>query len=463
MARRLARVVERPVKKSPSVAILGGGLAGMAAAFTLARAGWRDVTLIESGPELGGLAATYRHGEAFYPLAYHHILHRDRALLWMLEQLGALPQVRWRKIRMLFRVGGRLYDLAHPVDFARFPMGALDKLRFARLMLRCFGKSDWDDWNERSAAELVDGWGGAGVRAALFESLCRLKFDRPAEEVSGAWLGARLHYREGSAPLGYIPGTNWTKTLCEGLARSLMEQGVELRLGRRVVALRAEGSRIQEVVLDDGSSLAPEMVVSTLPTEVYRSLAPDDESRGLAEIRYTAVVSALCVTRQTIEPDFYWMNLASLKRSASGLFRLESLNPSIGAAGESCLNFVTHVPSKDHPYFGQSDDELMNGFREDFQSIFGFRLEAEWTRLHRLSMYSPIFLRGYRNPPVCSESFGNVYFAGNYRTFPSIASTGTAMAAGFSAGAAMLESRGGSSDVESGVDAFRLAAMPRAR
>jgi hypothetical protein len=49
-----------------------------------------------------------------------------------------------------------------------------------------------------------------GVRAALFEPLCRLKFDLPCEEVSGAWLGARLHFREGSAPLGYIPKTNWT-------------------------------------------------------------------------------------------------------------------------------------------------------------------------------------------------------------------------------------------------------------
>ena len=38
----------------------------------------------------------------------------------------------------------------------------------------------------------------------------------PASEVSGAWLGARLHYREGSAPLGYIPGANWTKVLCDG-------------------------------------------------------------------------------------------------------------------------------------------------------------------------------------------------------------------------------------------------------
>ena len=38
-----------------------------------------------------------------------------------------MPDVRWRRVNMLFRVGGRLYDLARPGDFLRFPMSALDK------------------------------------------------------------------------------------------------------------------------------------------------------------------------------------------------------------------------------------------------------------------------------------------------------------------------------------------------
>ena len=43
----------------------------------------------------------------FYPLGYHHILHRDRVLLYFLDLIGALPDVRWRRIRMLFHLGGR--------------------------------------------------------------------------------------------------------------------------------------------------------------------------------------------------------------------------------------------------------------------------------------------------------------------------------------------------------------------
>jgi uncharacterized protein with NAD-binding domain and iron-sulfur cluster len=50
-----------------------------------------------------------------------------------------------------------------------------------------------------------------------------------------------------------------------------------------------------------------------------------------------------------------------------------------------------------------------------------------------------VFGREYRNPPVRSETWRNVYFAGNYRTFPSVASTGTALASGLEAARAVLE------------------------
>ena len=81
-------------------------------------------------------------------------------------------------------------------------MSLADKARFVRLMATAFAKRDWSDWQDRSAAELIDECAGPGVREALFERLTRLKFELPCAQVSGAWLGARLHFREGSAPLG---------------------------------------------------------------------------------------------------------------------------------------------------------------------------------------------------------------------------------------------------------------------
>src|SRR5262249_4995718 len=203
--------------RNPSMVVLGGGLSGVAVAYALARAGYEDVTVLESGSSLGGLAGSFERNGHFYPLGYHHILHRDRTLLFFLDLIGALSDVRWRRIKLLFHVDGRFFDLSSPVEFFRFPMGYMDKLRFVRLMARAFRVQDWPAGLDRSAADLVDQWASPGVRHAIFERLCRLKFERSCDQISGAWLGARLHFREGSAPLGYIPNANWTKVLCDGL------------------------------------------------------------------------------------------------------------------------------------------------------------------------------------------------------------------------------------------------------
>lgn len=446
---------------SPSVAILGGGLSGMAAAYTLARSGITDVTLIERGPALGGLAGSFEQDGHFYPLGYHHILHRDRPLLFFLDLIGALPAVRWRRVRMLFHLGGRAYDLGSPLGFLAFPMSLRDKAGFVRLMLHAFGKRDWSDWHDRSAADLVNRYAGSGTRAALFERLTRLKFELPCDEVSGAWLGARLHYREGSAPLGYIPEANWTKVLCDGVTRLLAEHGVKVRLATSVERLVARDGRLRAAELSTGERIEADLFVSTVPTEVYLRLAGSDQTAELERIRYSALISVVCATRQPVDPRTYWINLASLDRTACGIFLLSSLNPTIGRPGDTCVNFVTHLRGRDRPLFRASDDELLARYRADFKAVFGFELEPFWTNVARVPMYSPVFRRGFRNPPVRSEQWPNVYFAGNYRTFPSIVSTGTALGSGLETGQAILAHLGKHTDLPAGAAGFRLEAMPR--
>jgi len=418
--------------------------------------------VIERGDRLGGLAGSFERDGHFYPLGYHHILHRDRTLLFFLRLIGALPDVRWRRIRMLFRVGGQLYDLGSPSGLLRFPMGVSDKLRFLRLMLFTFGKNDWADWQDRTAADLVDAWGGHGVRRAIFEELCRLKFELPCDGVSGAWLGARLHFREGSAPLGYIPNANWTKVLCDGLTRLLTDLGIRVRLRESVVKLHTRGDRVYEIELASGERLSADVFVSTIPSEVYLTLLPGDETPHLATIKYTALISMVCATRQTIRPDFYWMNLASPRHTASGIFLLTSLNPTIGRPGDTCVNFVTHLHDRTRPLFGAPDEELLRRYRGDFRDVFGFDLDPFWTNVARVPMYSPVFTPSFRNPPIRSATWRNVYFAGNYRTFPSIVSTGTALRSGVEAGHTILEAHhAGATDLPDALAAFRLRGMPR--
>jgi hypothetical protein len=202
--------------------------------------------------------------------------------------------------------------------------------------------------------------------------------------------------------------------------------------------------------------VAGDVFVSTLPTEVYSRILAEDCTPGMKAIRYTALVSAMCAMRGTVNRDFYWLNLTSLDHSACAIFVLSSLNPTIGAPGETCVNFVTHLRSACDPFFARSNDDVTAAYARDFEKVLGTRPTFSWTRVARIPLYSPIFDRDYQNPPLRSPTFSNMYFAGNYRTFPSVASTGTALHSGLETGSDILRGCGQRSDILERVAAFRL-------
>jgi protoporphyrinogen oxidase len=309
------------------------------------------------------------------------------------------------------------------------------------------------------ATDLIDSWASPAVRHAIFEPLARLRFEVSCDDLSAAWLGARLHHREGSAPLGYIPEANWTKVLCDGVSRLVEQAGVRVKLGARVSALRVREASISAVETADGETIEGDLFVNNLPTEIYRMLRPDDQTPALDAIRYSALLSFICATRQPRLPDFYWLNLSPGETTACAIFQLSALNPSIGASDERCINFVTHLRSRERPLFRLPEDELRTLYEADFRRVFGHPLEPIWTHLTRVGLYAPIFYRGYRNPPVRSSTFANLFFAGNYRTHPSIASTGTALGSGLEAGRAILRAHGEETDLVELTSSFRLRSM----
>ena len=67
--------------------IVGGGLLGMTLAHRLSQRG-EKVTLLESGAELGGLAAAWSVGDLVWDRHYHVILLSDSHLRGLLAEIG---------------------------------------------------------------------------------------------------------------------------------------------------------------------------------------------------------------------------------------------------------------------------------------------------------------------------------------------------------------------------------------
>ena len=134
----------------PSVAVVGGGLAGLAAGCALSGAGFR-VSLFERRSYLGGRASSYQHpgtGEVV-DNCQHVLLGCCTNLIDFYRRIGAADKIRWYRRLTFIEPGGRRSTIEPGVlpapfhsagSFLRAPCLSLaDKLAIARAMLALTG------------------------------------------------------------------------------------------------------------------------------------------------------------------------------------------------------------------------------------------------------------------------------------------------------------------------------------
>lgn len=100
-------MTSRPIP-SPSVAVIGGGLAGLAAGCALADSGFR-VTLFERRPYVGGRASSYQHPgtNEVVDNCQHVLLGCCTNLIQLYERLGVQDRIRWYDELTFLEPGGR--------------------------------------------------------------------------------------------------------------------------------------------------------------------------------------------------------------------------------------------------------------------------------------------------------------------------------------------------------------------
>jgi protoporphyrinogen oxidase len=420
-------------------AVIGGGMAGMAAALTLAEHG-QAVTLVEAADHLGGLASSFERDGRLMPLGYHHILSSDSHLLAFLARFGLLKDVHWKRLEMGFSVEGQIHGMANLSDFAKFPLPWRVKARMAARVATA--------WVPMSEDEPASAWltrvAGKQAVESFFDPLTHIKFGLPTSGLSAAWLRERLAAGEAGCRYGYMPNADWVSVVVQTLHERLQAAGVRIlmRTAAGTLELNERRDRVHRIALTNGELLKPRSVVAALAPPVLCRLTPDAPDPHLSSIDYSGVVSTVIATHQHVPLDRYWTNFIRPTWSFGGIFRLDLLNESLGHPGVKLLNFCTHVRQGKGSFLHLNAADIEERYISDFETRFGIRMEPEWIHTSRIPMYSPVFVNGYTNPPVQHRLLSNLFLAGNHRTFPVLATTGSAMGSGVEAAAAVLSSPG---------------------
>ncbi len=106
------------------IAIIGGGIAGLTAAYDLARDGKHAIHIYEAGAQVGGLATGFRGRPAWeWPLErfYHHLFTNDDAIIGLTEEIGAGHLLEIHRPTTVMHYRGTNYPFDTPLRLLMFP------------------------------------------------------------------------------------------------------------------------------------------------------------------------------------------------------------------------------------------------------------------------------------------------------------------------------------------------------
>jgi len=409
------------------VAIIGAGVAGLAAAHDLARAG-REVVVYEAAGEVGGLAAGFKapHWDWTLEKYYHHWFASDKEMLGFIEELGWSERVIFRRPYTVIYWDGKFY----PFDsifttipkflLTHFPLPDVVRYGIAGVYLRYLAK--WQPLEKVTADEWTRRWFGQRVYDLQLKPLLVGKFgERYYKVVNMAWLWARLKSR--TTRLGTFEGG--FQAFLDKLADHVRSQGSQIRLSCPVKSIQiAEpgAPRRLAVETEDGVEHFDDVISTSSPALMAR-LAPDLPDAYSANLRKLksmgAVVLILSLKHQLT--GYYWHSLPK-EAGYPFLALVEHTNfMDREHYGGDHIIYCGDYLDADHEYFKLSKEELLERFLPGI-ARFNPNFDRSWIKdawLWKTPYAQPVPLVNHSdNVPPLRTPVPGLYFASMSQVYP---------------------------------------------
>lgn len=416
---------------SDRVAILGGGIAGLASAYHLLEAGLQP-TVFEASDRLGGLGAAFEHDGVAIDRFYHVLLDSDAELCALISAMRLDDQLVWRETGMGFHLGGHLYPFNTALDLLRFralsPLARLRTGAGAFYMTRL--KRHGLDLDEVTAADWLRRLFGTHIMAAIWEPLLRAKFGDRAETVPAYWLWNLLNReKNGDQEIkGYLRGGY--ATLAAALSRHLHDHGAIVHLdtpARRIAADRAG----VEVETERGGRERFAAAISTLPLPQLAAVAAPQLHAVIPQpdLRYQGVVNVVLLLRRPLD-RFYWTIVVDPRFPFQGIVETTHVLPPEWTGGHH-LVYLMNYCAADSPLYRRDDAQLRQDAIAGLSHLFpDFRAaDAEAIYVFRAPYVEPVWPLGYlRTRPPHRVADTRLYLCTTAQAYPRVTAWNTSIA-----------------------------------
>ena len=377
------------------IAVIGGGLTGLVAAYRLVQD--HEVDLFEKMPFLGGCLSSYNINNYSIERYYHHCFSGDTSLFALITEMGLIDKLEWKTGTTGYYAGNRIYRLNTPLEILLYPeLSLMDKVKLARLMFKA-KKTDLKTLDDIPAEQYIKKNLGENIYSSFFEPLLKSKFGERRKEISAAWLFGRIAIRSNRGVsgehLGYLNGGFYQ--LIDALEKTITHNGgVILKqtpvssVSRKNGSWEANGNRY-------------DTIISTIPPqELERMGGP-----ALPHVPYQgAACMTLALERQVTE-GIYWLNMKDAAPYGAVVAHTNFIP--IERYGEHIVYLASY-------FTGTIAPRLDSRMIEDFCTRFSVtKDEIHWHKMAIDPCAGPVYTTGYRSLIPAFEHQG-LFMAGMF-------------------------------------------------
>ena len=388
--------VETDTQKS--VAIIGGGLSGLACAKYLSDAGHKPV-VYEARKVLGGKVSAWQDADGDWVETGLHIFFGAYPnMMNLFEELDIEDRLQWKPHRMTFAMADK------PGEFTsfEFPPGVpapfnmatailtntemltlVEKIKMVPGLLPMLleGQSFIDEQDELSVLEFMRKYGmperiNQEIFIAMGKALDFIDPDKLSMSVILTAMNRFISEADGSQT-AFLDG-NQPDRLCKPIVDHISERGGEVQLGKPIASIELNpDDSVKCLKCADGSEITADVYVSAMPVDVVKRLIPSkwsampyfrqlDELEGIPVIniqlwfdRKLQAVDGLCFSKSPLLSVYADMSVCCEEYASDTNSMLELVFAPCSTIAGSDKNWIA-----------SSDDEIVKATVKELERLF---------------------------------------------------------------------------------------------
>jgi protoporphyrinogen oxidase len=356
--------------------IVGGGIMGMTLAHRLAQKGHK-VTIFEAAPELGGLASSWKMGDAEWDKFYHVILLSDFRTRNILKEIELEDKIKWVETKTGFYMNGKLYSMSDTIEFLKFPtLNLIDKFRLGLTIIIASRIKDWRRLEKIPVTSWLKKWSGSRTFNKIWLPLLRAKLGDSYQKTSAVFIWATIQRLYGARRsglkkemFGYVPGGY--KRIIEVYKQKLISENVLIKTSHTAQQIKTSVNGKPQISLTTGTMEEFDEVIVTLPSPISAKLCnglTELEVQKLSNIEYLGVICVAVLLDKSVS-QFYVTNITDSWVPFTGVIEMSALVDKQYLAGNVLLYLPKYV-DPDDPLFNQSDEEIKTYFLTNFKKMY---------------------------------------------------------------------------------------------